>query len=125
MLGNVPWIPQPLENPVADESLDSSSAKWVFNRLRRPEVVRVTCGSEVRSQVPPSSSMEDREANEDDVVEGGKIRSLILLCKHRGVGIASYKTRQSFITCLQKKGDFYIRGMGTLADVTYKEPTYL
>ena len=96
MLGNVPWIPHPLENPVADESLDSSSAKWVFDRLGRPEVVRVTCGSEVRSQVPPSSSMEDREANEDDVVVGGKIRSLMLLCKQRGVGIASYRTQAEF-----------------------------
>ena len=52
--------------------------------------------------MPPSSSMEDREANEDVVVVGGKIRSLILLCKQRGVGIASYRT-QSFIRCLPKE----------------------
>lgn len=41
------------------------------------------------SHAPGSSSAEDREANEEDVVVelGGKIRSLTLLDKQRGRGM--------------------------------------
>lgn len=74
-----------------EESLDSSSAKCVYELVRdgRWVELRVTCGSEVRSHDPPSSSTEEREAKEADVLVGGNIRSLILLCKHRGIGIES------------------------------------
>ena len=50
----------------------------------------MTRGSEVRSQVPFSSSTEDREANEEDVFSGGNMRSFMLFDKQRGVGIESY-----------------------------------
>jgi hypothetical protein len=43
----------------------------------------------VRSQVLASSSADEREAKEEDEVEGGKMRSLMLLERHRGVGIES------------------------------------
>jgi hypothetical protein len=52
------------------------------------EELRVTCGSEVRSQEPASSS-DESEANDWDVVDGGKIRSLMLLERHRGMGMES------------------------------------
>ena len=53
--------------------------------------VRVTKGSEARSQEPPSSSADEREAKEDDVLLGGKMRSLMWLERQRGVGMESYE----------------------------------
>lgn len=49
----------------------------------------MTWGSEVRSHDEISSSAEERDANELEVVEGagGNIRSLIWLERHRGVGM--------------------------------------
>lgn len=63
------------------------------------DVLRVTCGSDARSQKPPpaavSSSADDREAKDWDVfvVAGGKMRSLMLLERQRGTGIESYRSR--------------------------------
>lgn len=76
---------------MVDESLDSSSAKCVYEveRERRVEALRVTCGSEVRSQDPASSSAEERDAKDEEVAVGGKIRSLMLLWRQRGVGMDS------------------------------------
>jgi hypothetical protein len=69
----------------------SSSAKWEYEPvLDGRDAVLVTGGSDVRFQVLLSSSMEDNEANDVDVVCGGNIRSLIRLCKQRGVGMESY-----------------------------------
>lgn len=87
-LGNVPWIPIPSRRPLAEESLDSSSAKLLYEFARDMRVGRLTWGSDVRSHDPASSSESDAvEANES---LGGKIRSLMLLCRHRGVGMESY-----------------------------------
>lgn len=57
--------------------------------MREGRVVRVTCGSDVSSHAPGSSSAEEREAKEVDVVEevGGKMRSLMLLDRQRGSGM--------------------------------------
>ena len=81
-LGNEPCIPGPSENPAeVDASLDSSSAKLLYEceRDKRADALRVTWGSEVRSQDPASSSAEDRDAREDDGLGlfGGKILSLM------------------------------------------------
>lgn len=54
----------------------------------RFEVVRVTCGSVVRSQ-PPESSSEDNEAKDAAAEVGGKMRTLMLLDRHLGIGIDS------------------------------------
>jgi hypothetical protein len=90
-LGNVPWMPHPSEKPVVDESLDSSSAmlpyEYVPERDWRDDVARVTCGSDVRSHEPASSSADESDANDADTAEGGNMRSRMLLCRHRGVGI--------------------------------------
>jgi hypothetical protein len=49
----------------------------------------VTCGSDVKSHVPASSSAEESEAKEAEVVVGGNMRSLTLLDRQRGVGMES------------------------------------
>jgi hypothetical protein len=74
-----------------DDSEDSSSAKWEYEFVResRVEALRVTWGSEVKSQVPPSSSADEREANEAEVGVGGKIRNLTWFDRQRGVGMES------------------------------------
>lgn len=83
VLGKVPWMPHPSANPAdVEASLDSSSAKLLYDCVRdnRLDALRVTWGSEVRSQVPASSSAEDREASDEDGflgVCGGNIFSLM------------------------------------------------
>lgn len=71
----------------ADESDDSSSAMSADEAER--EVVRVTWGSEANSQAPGSSSAEESEAMDEEVlvVVGGYMRNLMLLERQRGTGI--------------------------------------
>lgn len=76
-----------------DESLDSSSAKLPYELdlpIRLEALApRATGGSAVKSQDPPSSSMEDNDAYELDGGFGGNMRSRIWLCKHLGIGMDS------------------------------------
>ena len=79
-----------------EDSLDSSSARleYVFaepERERRFEDKRVTWGSEVSSHRVDSSSPDEREARDAEVVYviGEKMLNLILFERHRGVGMES------------------------------------
>jgi hypothetical protein len=91
--GNDPLTRIPPEDPsvYAEESDDSSSAMSADDAER--EGFRVTGGSEANSQAPRSSSAEESEAIDEDVVVviGGYMRSLMLLERHRGTGIAIRK----------------------------------
>ena len=77
--GKEPCKPYDSPKPMVDaESLDSSSAK-PWKELLRPNfvrVVRVTGGSEVRSQLVGSLSEDESDAMEAVSREGGKILSL-------------------------------------------------
>ena len=55
----------------------------------RVVVFRVTWGSEVRSHEELSSSIDDSDAKDVAVFDGGKMRNLIWLCRQRGIGIES------------------------------------
>ena len=96
--GNDPEMPYPSAKPDVDaESLDSSSAKLgsellyeLLNELLREEYlvdVRETGGSDVRSQLVASLSLEETDAIEAVMEEGGKMRNRMWFDKHRGTGI--------------------------------------
>lgn len=100
-LGKEPWIPGESEKPEeVDVSLDSSSAKLLYEceRPKRADGLRVTWGSDVRSQELASSSAEDREAREDEGLGdfGGNIFSLMWFDKQRGTGMESLDQGQKW-----------------------------